>query len=174
MKGVLLKLLNQRSFSRLLNILRLTSGHFCLGFLLHYLAGVRSVTWFQWCRLICGSCCISVFAMLPQVYWSDCVGLVYWHKVLLTSFPSLLETNEWTDSSSFLVLFTRISAATLSSSGRENGGTVRTIPLKKCTRRRKVTGYASWFHLKYMYIYTAGRHSAAHNAKSMFGWFKCL
>lgn len=171
MKGVLLKLLHQRSFSRL-NILRLTSGHFCLGFLLLYLAGVRSVTCFQWCRLICGSCCICFCHVTTGLLKRLC-------DCLLTSFPSLLETNEWTDSSSFLVLFTRISAATLSSSGRENGGTVRTIPLKeKCTRRRrgrrKVTGYASWFHLKYMYIDTAGRHSAAHNAKSMFGWFKCL
>lgn len=46
-----------------------------------------------------------------------------------TSFPSLLEINEWMVSSSSLPFFTSISVATLNRRGREKGGTVRRSPL---------------------------------------------
>lgn len=51
--------------------------------------------------------------------------------IMLTSFPSLLETNECTDSSSPVPFFTSISMASLGRRGREKGGTVRISPLKE-------------------------------------------
>lgn len=56
----------------------------------------------------------------------------------LTSFPSLLEKNEWMDSSSLLPFSTSISFAMSNRRGCEKGGTVRKSPLKdRQTGRRR-------------------------------------
>lgn len=52
-------------------------------------------------------------------------------QIGITSLPSLREKNEWMDSSSFWPFFTRISFAMSNRRGRENGVTVRTIPLRE-------------------------------------------